>query len=129
MAEPLDRAAIEALRAVISATLDALEEAEGFPLPAPVARVVREQVSRAFEMGRVTTVSRPRLPQVPTVPAPPAPSAMENAVRDAIVETYTDEARPTNPAPPKDEHNSTSGTRYRKFPPPPKDKGRTGGDD
>lgn len=128
MAEPLDRAAIEALRAVISATLDALEEAEGFPLPAPVARVVREQVSRAFEMGRVTKVSRPRLPQVPTVPAPPAPSAMENAVRK-IVETYSDEARPTNPAPPKAEHSSTSGTRYRKFPPPPKDKGRTGGDD
>jgi hypothetical protein len=129
MTEPLDRVAIEALKAVVSATIDALEEAEGFPLPWAVQRVVREQVTRAFEMGRTTKLTKPSVPMRPTVPSPPAPSVIEQAVRAAIVETYSDEARPTNPAPPKDA-SQTSGTRYRKFAAPKEThKKRADGDD
>ena len=131
MGEPLDRVAIEALKSVISSTLDALEEAEGFPLPWPVQKVVREQVTRAFEMGRTTVDLRAFEALIPT-PVAPVPTT---SVREGgVIETYADDARPTNPAPPKQDDDieveidddstggstvpKRSGTQYRRFPVP-----------
>jgi hypothetical protein len=134
MGEPLDRVAIEALKSVISSTLDALEEAEGFPLPWPVQKVVREQVTRAFEMGRTTVDLRAFEALIPT-PVAPVPTT---SVREGgVIETYADDARPTNPAPPKQDDDidddieveievdddstggstvpKRSGTQYRRF--------------
>lgn len=45
---------IAELKALIDATIAALEDAEGFPLPWPEQKLIREHIARAYEAGRLS---------------------------------------------------------------------------
>ena len=68
MPDSPDRVAITALRVLIETTIEALEDAEGCPLPWPTQKIIREQVARAFEVGRDIALGHDPTGS-PTVPA------------------------------------------------------------